>query len=65
MTAIKIIDTAPALERPRLRIASTAGLSPVAKKRATRMSTNTPDALASARIKTNAVSAPAVATKPK
>ena len=40
-TPEKIIATAPVRERPRRRIASTAGLRPVAKKRATKIKTNT------------------------
>ena len=65
ITATKMTATAPARDSPRRRIASTAGLRPVAKKSATRINTNTPEALASARIMTNAVRAPTVATKPK
>ncbi|CAB4993931.1 unannotated protein [freshwater metagenome] len=65
MTATKITATAPARDSPRLRIASTAGLRPVARNSATKIKTNTWLALASARIKTNALRAPIVATKPK
>ena len=64
-TAAKMIATAPARDNPRLRIASTAGFSPVAKKRATRIKTKTPEALASARMRTKALRAPIVATNPK
>ena len=65
ITKTRIIATAPPLDKPLRRIASTAGFSPVARKRATRIRTKTWLALASARIKTKAVSAPIVATNPK
>ena len=65
ITLTKIMVTAVTLDTPRERIASTAGFSPVAKKRAIRMRTNTWLTLPSALIKTIALSAPRVATKPK
>ena len=40
-TAEKIIETAPARESPRRRIASTAGFKPVARKSATKIKTKT------------------------
>jgi hypothetical protein len=62
---MNIAATAFVRDRPRLRSASTAGFSPVAKKSAIKIKTNICDALASARIKTNADSAPMVTMNPK
>ena len=65
MTDEKITATAVFLDKPRLRIASTAGFNPVARNSAIKIKTNIWLALARARIKTIAVSAPKVAIKPK
>ena len=65
ITEVKIIATAVVRDILRRRRASTAGLRPVAKKSAIRIKINICETLASARIKTIAVNAPSVATKPK
>ena len=65
MTPVKITVTAVVRDIFRLRKASTAGLSPVAKKSAIRINMNICETLASARIKTIAAKAPRVAIKPK
>ena len=65
MTEINIAVTALVRDKPLRRSASTAGLSPVAKKSAIKIKTNICYALASARINTNAASAPIVAMNPK
>ena len=65
ITEVKIMVTAVARDILRRRRASTAGLRPVAKKRAIKIRINICETLASARIKTIAVNAPSVATKPK
>jgi len=65
MTAKKMIATACVLFIPRRRSASTAGLRPVAKKRAIRIRIKIWLVLASARIRTIADSAPNVAINPK
>ena len=65
MTDEKITATAEFLDKPRFRNASTAGFNPVARNNAIKIKTNIWLALARARIKTIAVSAPRVAIKPK